>query len=224
MLYLKNITVKKNNQNILSSINLTIKKGDKILIVGESGGGKSTLLRSILFFETDISGNIFWKNEKIDEKIDEKNIDKYRKRFAYVDQKPPFFEGTVKEYFHLPFTLKYNNQHKNLKAVENLNLQKKYLNQLSINTSILEKTYEKLSGGEKQRVNLIQFLLLDKEVYLLDEVTSSLDTENIERVINMINGKKDRTIICVSHNMQWERWANRKFIMNNGRLLEVPIK
>jgi len=212
VLYLKKITVRKNNRNILTGIDLCVKKGDKVLITGESGGGKSTLLRTILFFEPAVSGDIFWAKEK----INTANINQYRSHFAYVGQKAPLFEGTVKEYFHLPFTFK-NNCHK----IEDNKLALMYMAKFSLAESKMDEVYEELSGGEKQRITLIQSLLVNKDIYILDEVTSNLDKENIERVVDIIVEKQERTVICVSHNFEWEKKANRKFKMKDGQLLEM---
>lgn len=207
MLEIKNLTIIKAGKPILKDCNFRIKSGEKALISGESGTGKSTFLKAILFFEHHTNGEIYYSSRK----INAENIDQFRKNFVYIGQKAPFFEGTVEEYLCLPFTFKHN-QHNIPTDLD------KYLQLLNFPDSILKQKYEKLSGGEQQRITILQSLLLDKPFFLLDEITSSLDENNIYQVVKLIIGANERSVISISHNKEWMDFVDNIYLMKNGKL------
>jgi putative ABC transport system ATP-binding protein len=207
MLKVENLTIVKQDKVILNNCDLKIRNGEKVLIFGDSGSGKSTLLKAILFFEHHSGGTVYFKGEK----IDRQNIDSFRKNFVYISQKAPSFEGSVQEYLCLPFTFKHN-QHNIPTDL------KKYLHKLNFPDSILKQKYDKLSGGEQQRITILQSLLLDKSFFLLDEITSSLDENNINQVVKLIISDPQRSIISISHNKEWLDCVDTIYLMNNGKL------
>ncbi len=181
MIEIKNLTVKKNDLLILDDINLTIHRNEKILITGKSGSGKSTLLKNILFFDEKTEGDIIFE----DEQISYKNIDSFRQKIIYIGQKAPAFNGSVEEFLNIPFEFKSAEGRKPDKETVI-----KFLAKLSFDKSVLIKNFNSLSGGEQQRITIVQSLLLNKKIFLLDEITSSLDEENIRRVVDLFNDER----------------------------------
>jgi len=209
MIKLANLTVKKKNKYILNNINLQIQPGEKILLQGESGSGKSTLIKSILFFE-EFTGKIYYKGNQ----VNENNLAEFRKKIVYIGQILPNFSSTVREFLQLPFEYKAN-QKKRLNRTK----MKKLLIALNFNVSILEEKFSNLSGGEKQRCVLLQVLLLDKDIYFFDEITSALDQKNIIKAISLITKSAQKTIISISHNQEWEKYCNRKLELKKGKTI-----
>ncbi len=194
MLELKRISVTKNEKNILKETSVKIEVGDRIIFKGESGSGKSTLLKSILFFE-DFDGEIFFN----DKKILKDDICEYRNRFSYIGQNPLSFEDSVEQFLLLPFSYK-----ENLSKQFDKEKLKKYLEIFLFNETVLPQKYNALSGGEKQRISLIQTLLLGKKIIVLDEITSALDSENKKKVIEELLKVEELTLLIASHDKEWE--------------------
>jgi len=208
---LKGLCVRKEAKDILQDINLLVRRGDKILIQGPSGSGKSTLLRAVLGFEKCSQGTVVYDGIR----VSSSTIRDFRSQCTYIGQSPLSYEGTVLEYVHLPFGFKVNRGRcpgeEDILAI---------LQKLGFAPEILTAEYRSLSGGEQQRVTIAQALLLKRDLYLLDEVTSSLDQANIIRVINLFTGSADRTVIAVSHNHEWRGEGMRVFALQNGHLQE----
>ena len=212
---ISNVSVIKSNKKILSNIDLLISAGERLVIHGSSGAGKSTLLKCLLLFETLSEGEIFYN----DTGIDELNVNNYRLNFSYMSQKLPYYYGTVKEFLYLPLSYISN---------KNLIISKKdieyYFDRLTLNMDLYEKQYNKLSDGEKQRVCIVQALILDRRFLILDEVTSNLDRKNKEKAVNLISENENRTIITVSHDICWDEIFTRKVLMEDAEIVENIIK
>jgi putative ABC transport system ATP-binding protein len=212
---ISNVSVIKSNKKILSNIDLLISAGERLVIHGSSGAGKSTLLKCLLLFETLSEGEIFYN----DTGIDELNVNNYRLNFSYISQKLPYYYGTVKEFLYLPLSYISN---------KNLIISKKdieyYFDRLTLNMDLYEKQYNKLSDGEKQRVCIVQALILDRRFLILDEVTSNLDRKNKEKAVNLISENENRTIITVSHDICWDEIFTRKVLMEDAEIVENIIK
>ena len=209
MIQLKHVKVVKKDTVILKDINLTIHKGDKILLRGESGSGKSTLIKSLLYFE-HFQGRILFNGEP----ITRKNLCHYRRQSGYISQTIPKFNENVRDFLKLPYTFKSN-------KTLTLDSQKKseMLGKLNFAESILDKNFSELSGGEKQRLLILQMMMLDRPIYLLDEVTSALDKKNIRAAVSLITGDENRTILSISHNQEWEDHCSRVIELDHGEIL-----
>ncbi|MGB6129414.1 MAG: ATP-binding cassette domain-containing protein [Psychrilyobacter sp.] len=193
MIKLEQINLMLKQQPIFINLNLHIKKNNKILLKMPSGAGKSTLLKVIMGYIPINSGNILIDNEV----LGQNNIDNLRQKFAYISQNISFTEESVEKYIELIFSFQKN---KGIK-LSNSTLYK-LLENFDLNKSILKKSPLLLSGGEKQRIALILVLLLDREILLLDEVTSGLDHDLKIKVIKIIKDL-DKTVIISSHDNQW---------------------
>ncbi len=211
ILELKDLQVRRGEKHILHDINLTVRAGDKLLIKGPSGSGKSTLLKALLGFEACSRGAVLCDGVE----VSSKNIREFRTHCAYIGQNPLAYEGGVQEYLDLPFVFR-RNRHRRPGKESVLEI----LRALGFGADVFDKEYRDLSGGEQQRMTIAQALLLERTVYLLDEVTSSLDQENILRVIDLFTALPERTVIAVSHNHEWQRGGIRVLELKNGNLCE----
>ncbi|MEG0069972.1 ABC transporter ATP-binding protein [Cetobacterium sp.] len=189
MITFKNISLKFKNKIVLENFNLDIKKGEKILITGESGKGKTTLLRILLGFNFPNSGEVYVNHNK----LDEKSITSIRNIIGYMPQSTPFINTNV---LKLIRTILGYKQNKNIPF--DLERILSLFEFFSLEKSILDKDIIKLSGGEKQRLAFIVIILLDRDIWILDEITSSLDQTLKEKVVSYILNT-DKTVILVSH-------------------------
>ena len=193
MIRLEKINLTLKQRPIFTNLNLHIKKNKKILLKMPSGTGKSTLLKTIMGYISVNSGNIIIDGEI----LGQNNIDTLRQKFAYIGQNIFFTEDSVEKYINLIFSFQRN---KNIK-LSNSSLYE-FLEKFDLDKNILKKSPTLLSGGEKQRIALILVLLLDREILLLDEVTSGLDHNLKIKVIEIIKNL-NKTIIISSHDNQW---------------------
>lgn len=171
-------------QNILQNINLTFKVDKKYLIVGKSGSGKSTLLNSLIGLIPDgfnINGNILVNGQDLTSiKLDYSSV-------AYVEQKTFIFDKPAID--NLTMYKDYD------KSLVHQVLQKVSLENINLEASIKNK----LSGGQERRLDFARSLLANKEILLLDEVTSSLDKENRLRIEELVASVQGKMVICIAH-------------------------
>lgn len=189
MIIFKNISIKFNNKIVLNNFNLVVNPGEKILISGVSGKGKTTLLKLLLGFSTPNSGNIFVDNLE----LNEQNINIIRNKIGYMPQSTPFLNVKIEKLIHTIFNYK-----ENLKTKLDMDILIKTLKEFNLDSSILSKNINQLSGGEKQRLAFVIIILLDRKIWVLDEITSSLDQDMKEKVTNYILNT-NKTVILVSH-------------------------
>jgi len=173
-------------QNIL--LNLT--KGRMAVITGESGTGKTSLLRCLFGFVQPVSGTIRLDGSE----LNDRTVWSLRRRMAFVQQEPSLGKGRVIDALRLPFFFKAN------QSVENpLGRLNEMMEIFRLPLTLLEENVSRLSGGEKQRLALLSALTLQRELYLLDEVTSALDERSKNAVLDYLGRQKHLTILAVSH-------------------------
>lgn len=177
-------------KNILNIENLVFESGKISCIIGESGSGKTTLLRLLNNLISCDKGKIHYNEQSIYE-IDPIHL---RRQVGMLPQNPTVFEGTVKD--NLLIGLKFAE-----KQAEDDETLKRIMDQVCLKKNLSDLGRE-LSGGEKQRLALGRLLLLDPEVYLLDEPSSALDegTEQsvIDKLVDHVKQKK-KTLIMITH-------------------------
>ena len=225
MLEIKNLKKSFGNNKVLDDISLTINKGDVIGIIGPSGTGKSTLLRSINLLEKPEAGEIIFKNddEEIDVKFPLKRNNK--KEATRLIRKT----GMVFQRFYLyEHKTALENVTESLITVKKIN--KKEAIDLALkeleNVGLLnwQNHYPKhMSGGQQQRVAIARTLAMRPDIILLDEPTSALDPELIGEVLQIIQKIADLgyTMILVSHEMNFIRKvSNRVLFLDGGHIIE----
>ena len=203
------------NLCVLKDINLEIKKGEIVGIIGSSGCGKSTFLRTLNALETINSGNIFIDGIKNNKK---KNIKEARKKIGIVFQGYNLFENyTVIENITLaPIKVKkmeknraYNEARELLRKVDLLDRENFYPHQLS--------------GGQKQRVAIARCLAMEPQILLFDEPTSALDPQMTLDVLNVMRDLKNDglTMVIVSHELRFlSEIADKIVFMHNSTIWE----
>lgn len=212
LLDIQNIHLKFNQKEILSDFNLSVDQGDKILISGISGSGKTSIFKLILGFIKAESGSILFKGIKADAQC----IQKIRQLTAYIPQDLDFADGNVQAFLDQMLQIKAN---RSIGKPNPLPLFQEFL----LDPDILNKNIEELSGGEKQRLALITGLLLQKELYLLDEPGSALDHEARLRVITHF-ANFDKTLIVAAHDPDWLSISFTKhYELKNGSEWEHTI-
>lgn len=184
---------------IFDHFNLKVNRGDKILITGKSGKGKSTLLKILLGFCRVDSGKIFIAGQE----MDPARLKTQRQKFAYVNQDVTLRDGVVKEI--LCEIAKFD--HNRFKG----QISGELLDYFEFNPELLDKNITQLSGGERQRLGLMIAIMLDREIYLLDEVTSALDG-NLKAKVARYFGESEATVIAISHDDSFK---------NTGKFQEV---
>ena len=210
----KNITKSFGKNRVLNNISTDVNEGDVLCIVGPSGGGKSTFLRTLNLLEDIQSGEIFIDGEKINSKnVDINNI---RMRIGMVFQHFNLFPHlTIKENLTLaPLKLK------KLSIDEANEKAKNLLNRVGLIDKI--DTYPSmLSGGQKQRVAIVRSLMMEPEIMLFDEPTSALDPEMVGEVLDVIKelAKSKMTMVIVTHEMGFAREvSNRVMFLDGGEI------
>lgn len=193
---LNDIQVRFNSKYVFDGFNLDIDQGEKVRIKGKSGAGKTTLFKLILGFLQPNEGDVLYEGQK----LNGSTVWRARKSIAYVSQDMNIGEGLVKGFFEEAFSYDAN---------KHLRVDKENIMQLFREFSLSEELYDgrisELSGGEKQRIAIIISILLDRPVYLLDEITSALDEALKEKVAQYFLGLKGKTVLIISHDRVWER-------------------
>ena len=203
-----------NTKEVLKDFNLTIKKGEKIALVGKTGSGKTTIVNLLMNFYDNYTGNILIDG------IDIRSLDKesYRKIISMVLQDTWLFEGTIKENLIFDNNINDNELTKALNKAKILHM----INGLpgGINFEINEET-NNISAGEKQLLTIARALIANKEVLILDEATSNVDTR-LELLINesMKELMKDRTSIVIAHRLSTIINSDKIIVIKNGTILE----
>ncbi len=200
----------------LKNINLTVQKGERIVICGPSGSGKSTLIRCINKLEEHQQGSINVLGTELDDNVG--NIDQIRREVGMVFQHFNLFPHlTVLENCTLSPMLA-----RKMPQDEAENMAMTYLERVRIPEQA-EKFPGELSGGQQQRVAIARALCMKPEVLLFDEPTSALDPEMISEVLEvMVSLAKDgMTMLCVTHEMGFARQvADRVIFMDQGEIVE----
>ena len=188
-IHIDSLSLVRDGRSILNDCSLEIPAGQCVVMTGPSGAGKSTLLRCVLGFDWGDSGKIFIEGDE----LTAKDIWSFRRKIAYVTQEPDLGNGTVGEVIEKPFSYRANHDIR-----ERVALRKEMFAQLSLSEGLVDKDVTTLSGGEKQRVAIIKAMLLDRDILLLDEITSALDVDSRRAVVEML-GASGATMLIVSH-------------------------
>ena len=212
----KNVSFKYNssNEEVLKNINLTIQGGEMTALVGHSGAGKSTLLNLIPRFYDCNSGDVDIDNQS----IYDLKIDSLRSNISLVNQEITLFDDTIKNniaYANLDAT------EKEILSVAKHSFCDEFIEKLpdKFDTLIGENGI-RLSGGQKQRLSIARAMLKKSKIILLDEATSSLDSETESKIQEAIkNLIKDRTTLVIAHRLSTIVNSKKIYVLNNGSIV-----
>ena len=213
--YQESSTLEKNL--ILDKVNLTIKKGSKIGIIGESGSGKSTFIDILMGLLTNYKGEIL-----IDGKNVRSSFSGWQKNIGCVPQDVFILDDTLKKNIAFGLDEETINNDKIYQTLELAGL-KGFVDNLplKIETIIGEKG-DRISGGQKQRVGIARALYLDPDILILDEPTSALDETTEEKIVKEIFEKnKSKTVIFVSHNQNNLNYYETIYKVDNKKLKKI---
>lgn len=214
MIKLEHIYKSFHHTTILNDINLEIKDGEIISIIGPSGSGKSTILRIINHLIRPDTGKVYYNNQC----ITDKNAQKIRLKIGMVFQHFELFpHKTVLENITLAPVV-----HKILTKTEAETKAKELLKMVDLENKIYDYP-NTLSGGQKQRVAIARMLAMNPEVMLFDEPTSALDPEMVKDILDIIKtiATSGKTIIIVTHEINFAKnISDRILFMDHGHILK----
>lgn len=200
----------------LQDISFTIKKGEKVAIVGASGAGKSTLFDLISRFQDVTEGQIL-----IDGKdIRDLQIDSLRKSIGVVTQNSILFNDTILA--NITFGLKSYDMEDVRKVVRLANMEE-FIESLPLKYETnIGDSGTSLSGGQRQRLCIARTLLRNPQILLMDEATAAMDTENERKVSLAINNAmQNRTVISIAHRLSTIVKSDKIIVLDKGRIVEV---
>ena len=204
------------NNTVLNNINLDIKSGETVALVGSTGSGKTTIIQLLAKFYSPNSGSISIDGTD----IKEFEVDSLRSQIAFVDQNVRLFNDTVKGNIALGqidtmSDTQINNATKTANAYE-------FIQELSnqFDTEIGEDG-AKLSGGQRQRLAIARAIAKDSPILILDEATSALDSATEKQVQAAIDEmQKNRTTIVIAHRLSTVQKADRIIVLRRGEIIE----
>jgi subfamily B ATP-binding cassette protein MsbA len=203
-------------RSVLREVSLAVPAGQMVALVGESGGGKSTLTKLIPRFHDPASGAVLW--DGID--LREASLSSLRAQIAIVTQETVLFNDTVLNNLSYSRPSASRNE---IEAAARVAFAHDFIMELPLGyDSIVGERGIFLSGGQRQRLAIARAVLADAPVLVLDEATSALDAES-ERLVQraLANLVKDRTTIVIAHRLSTVRRANQIVVMERGRIIET---
>lgn len=202
-------------QAVLSDINMRIRAGEQVALVGQSGSGKTTLTKLLMQFYKLTEGEILVDGRS----IESYDLRAYRKNLAIVPQEVLLFGGTIRE--NIMYGDPEADEDRVLEAAR-LSHSMEFIEGLpdGLDTIIGERGV-KLSGGQRQRIAIARAILKDPAILILDEATSSLDAES-EKLVQMALDElmKGRTSIVIAHRLATIRNVDRIYVMEKGQIVE----
>ena len=217
ILEIKNLKKSYGENQVLKDISLTVHKGEVISIIGSSGSGKSTFLRSINLLETPTGGQIFYRGKNV--LAENYNLTHYREKLGMVFQSFNLFENlNVLENTIVAQTTVLKKERSEAEKIA-----KENLNKVGMGEQYWQAKPKQLSGGQKQRVAIARALSMNPDAILFDEPTSALDPEMVGEVLKIMKelAQEGLTMIVVTHEMEFARdVSSRVIFMDKG----VPKK
>ena len=223
----QNVSKSYGDLQVLRNLNMHVEAGEKLALIGPSGSGKTTILRILMTLETINSGHVMveddylWHQKVNDELVaaSEKHLRKMRRNIGMVFQQFNLFPHlTAIANIEQPQILV-----KGADMPDATNRAKELLTLVGLEDKQQHYPHQ-LSGGQQQRVAIARALAMDPKIMLFDEVTSALDPELVEEVLNvlrMLASKTDMTMLTVTHEMNFARdFADRVLFFEKGQIVE----
>ncbi len=203
------------SNNVFEDLNLLIKPGEKIALVGHSGAGKTTIIKLLLRFLDIQKGKILIDSQDISKALQED----LRKQISYVPQEPLLFHRTLFE--NIAYAKKDASLEEVIRASKKARAHE-FIERLPLKyNSLVGERGIKLSGGERQRVAIARAILKDSPIVILDEATSSLDSLIEGKIQEALEGlMKGRTTIAIAHRLSTIRKMDRIVVFENGKIAE----
>ncbi|MBT3354286.1 MAG: ABC transporter ATP-binding protein [Candidatus Scalindua sp.] len=218
----KEYTIGKTSIRVLDKVNLDVKKGEILIILGASGAGKSSLLHIMGILDSPTSGHVSFKGENLSIIGQKKLAEKRNRIFGFVFQfyhlLPDF---NALENVMMP-RLIGRRFFKTVSKKEQTEKATELLERVGLRDRINHRPNE-LSGGEKQRVAIVRALMNDPEILLCDEPTGNLDTKSgreIQKLIWDLNEKTKQTVVIVTHDERFAETAGRVIRMADGKIVD----
>jgi ABC-type multidrug transport system fused ATPase/permease subunit len=201
---------------VLRNINLTVNKGELVALVGPSGAGKSTIASLLLKFYEPTHGEVYFDD------LDSKNlgITELRKQIAFVPQDVILFGGTIKE--NIAYGKPNATDDEIMQAAIKANAHDFVVKFPEAYETVVGERGIKLSGGQRQRIAIARAILKNPAILILDEATSSLDSESEQLVQDALeNLMKNRTSFVIAHRLSTVRNADKIIVIDHGTVQEM---
>ena len=199
-------------KNVLNNVNLSIKKGDVVGVIGNSGAGKSTLIDIIIGLLNPTQGEVYFNGLKLKD-----NVNSWLNIIGYVPQEIFILDDTLLNNITFGSEGKRNTKSQVSNLIELLEL-KEFVNSLpeGLNTNLNERG-TRISGGQKQRIGIARALYNNPDIIILDEATNALDKNLEHKILKNIKKLENKTIIIISHNLEsFKENCNQVFEIKDG--------
>jgi ABC-type multidrug transport system fused ATPase/permease subunit len=211
----RGVTFSYGSEPVIQDLSLAVSAGETVVMVGDSGAGKSTVARLLLRFYDPTRGQVLLNGVP----LPELGRDDLYRVVTYVSQDVYLFDETLE--FNIKMGKPAASDHEVREAIRAAGLRKlvEGLPQ-GLATRVGERGV-RLSGGQRQRVALARAVLTDAQILVLDEATSALDMDLEKRVLqNLVNLRRDRAIFAITHRLSMAEVADRVLVLREGRLVE----
>ena len=207
------------NQDALSNINLEIFSGDSIGIIGQSGSGKTTLIDTLLGLLTPKNGDIFINDKRV-----ESGAHDLRKHVAYLPQQVFIIDASFKENIALGLNEEEIDLNWLIQSVEKASLSELVAQLPQGVDTILGERGVRLSGGQRQRIAIARAFYHERDVMIMDESTSSLDTETEKEIVEEIKKLKgDKTMIVIAHRISTIKDCDKIYRLDKGKIIDYGL-
>ena len=213
----QNVSFSYNDEKIsLNNINLTIKQGETIALVGSTGSGKTTLVNLLIRFYNPTDGKILINNND----INSFDLESFRSNFSFVDQNVRLFNDTISG--NIAFGQKDRMTMDSIVDAANISNSMEFIEKLDDKfESDIGEDGVTLSGGQRQRLSIARAIAKDSPILILDEATSALDSSTEKLVQSAINKmQQDRTTIIIAHRLSTIQNADRIIVLKDGQIIE----
>lgn len=208
MILFNNISVWVHNTRLLNEITFRVAEGEKVVLCGKSGSGKSTILKTLVGGHIPKTGSVYINGMT----LSPQTLIPIRASVSFIGQEPILGAEHVEDALLLPFSYK---AHRGERPDEEFIFS--LLRAFHLSETIIKRKTNTLSGGEKQRLALVRAFLLKKKIFCVDEISSALDPESKAVVFERLL-QPEYTILSVSHDEAWIQQCDKTIIISAGKI------